>query len=139
MTLYEALKGYIPNMKHLRIFGCSAYAQIPKDQISKMDPKAKIIFLGYGIWVKRYRLFDTETLSVFHSRDVIYNKSASIGEQGRKGVGSQPLVEVECQSICSDDNDNSGPQRSPRIRKAPDQYGERVYVADRLSDPLTVK
>ena len=41
MTPYEVWKGYKLNANHLRIFGCSAYAHIPKDGRSKMDPKAK--------------------------------------------------------------------------------------------------
>ena len=83
MTLYEMWKGYKPNVNHLRIFGCSAYAHIPKDERSKMDPKAKkSIFLGYGIGIKGYRLFDTDTSKVFHSRDVRFNETASISEQG---------------------------------------------------------
>ena len=120
-------------MKLSHIFRCSAYAQIPKDERSKIDPKAKkSIFLGYGIVVKGYRLFDTETSRDFHSRNVIFNESASIGEHGR-GVGNQPLMKVECQSISSDDDDDDDddnsqegtrPQRSPRIRKALDQYDE---------------
>ena len=39
MTPYEAWKDYKPNGNHLRIFGCSAYAHITKDERSKMDPK----------------------------------------------------------------------------------------------------
>ena len=31
MTPYEVWKGYKPNVNHLRIFGCSAYAQMMKD------------------------------------------------------------------------------------------------------------
>ena len=145
MTPYEAWKGYKPNVNHLRIFVCSAYAHIPKDERYKMDPKAKkSIFLGYGIGVKGYRLFDTDTSKVFHSIDVIFNEAASISEQGTE-VENQRLVEVECENISSDDDDDENsreatePQRSPRIRKAPDQYGEWVYIAHRLDDPLTVK
>ena len=52
-------------------------------------------------------------------------------------------MEVECQNISSDEDDNSpeatGLRKSPKIRKVPDQYGECVYVAQRLSGPLTVK
>ena len=78
MAPYEVWKGYKPNVNHLCIFGCSAYAHIPKDERSKMDPKAKkSIFLGYGIDVKGYRHFDTVTLKVFQSRDVIFNETAS--------------------------------------------------------------
>ena len=109
-----------------------------------MDPKTKkSIFLGYSIDVKGYRLFDTVTLKVFQSRDVIFNETASTSEQGTEEVENQPFVEVECENISSDDNENSQeatePRRSPRIRKAPDQYGEWVYIAYRLDDPLRVK
>ena len=108
MTPYEVWKGYKPNVNHLRIFGCSAYAHIPKDERSKMDPKAKkSIFLGYSIGVKGYRLFDTDTSKVFHSRDVIFNETASINEQGTEEDKNQPLVEVECENISSDDDENS--------------------------------
>ena len=139
MTPYDK-----PNVNHLCIFGCSAYAHIPKDERSKMDPKAKkSIFLGFGIGVKGYRLFDTDTLNVFHSIDVIFNETASISDQGTEEDKNQPLGEVECENISSDDDENSReatePQRSPRIRKAPDQYGEWVYIAHKLDDPLTVK
>ena len=97
MTPYEVWWGYKPNVKHSHIFGCGPYAYIPKDERFKMGPiLKKSIFLGYAIGVKGYRLFDTETLIVFHRRDVIFNESASIGGQGREGVGNQPLVEVEC-------------------------------------------
>ena len=52
----------------------------------------KSIILGYGIGVKGYRLFDTDTSKVFHSRDVIFNETASISEQVTEEVETQPLV-----------------------------------------------
>ena len=81
---------------------------------------------------------DTETLRVFHGRDVIFNQSACIGKQRREAVGNQLRVEVECQNISNGDDNSqeaTGPQRLPRIRKALDLYREWVYVALRLSDP----
>ena len=79
-----------------------------------MDLKAKkSIFLGYGIGVKGYRLFDTDTSKVFHSRDVIFNETASIREQGTEEVENQPLMEVECENICSDDDENSREATEP--------------------------
>ena len=52
-------------------------------------------------------------------------------------------MEVECENIGSDDDKNSREvielRRSPRVRKAPDQYGEWVYITYRLDDPFTVK
>ena len=77
-----------------------------------MDPKAKSVFLGYGIGVKEYRLFDTGTSKVFHSRDVIFNETASISEQGTEEVENQRLVEVE--NISSGDDENSQEATEPQ-------------------------
>ena len=74
----------------------------------------------YGIGVKGYRLFDTDTSKVFHSRDVRFNETASISEQGTEEDENQPLVEVECENISSDDDDENSREatesrRLPRI------------------------
>ena len=38
-----------PNYDKLRIFGCEAYALIPKDHRHKLEPRSrKYVFLGYG-------------------------------------------------------------------------------------------
>ena len=42
--------------------------------------------------------FDSDTSKVFHSRDVIFNETASISDQGTEDE-NQPLVEVECENI----------------------------------------
>ena len=39
-TPYEAWYGKKPNIEHLRVFGCTAYAHIPKDERGKFDSKA---------------------------------------------------------------------------------------------------
>ena len=44
---------------HLRVFGCKAFVHIPKDERSKLDPKAKqCTFLGYGHEEFGYGLYD---------------------------------------------------------------------------------
>ncbi|GAB1600790.1 hypothetical protein Ahia01_000357100 [Argonauta hians] len=143
MTPYEVLKGRKPNVKHLRIFGCDAFVHVPKDERFKMDSKAKkSIFLGYGVGIKGYRLFDTKKSRVFHSRDVIFNESGSMAEQKKKEIVNPFPVVIEHQDS-SDDEDKpqelTGPRRSSRLKKTPDLYGEWVYMAHNLNDPLTMK
>lgn len=59
-TPYELWHGTKPDVTHLRIFGCPAYAFVPKEKRSKLDAKAlKMTFVGYGdrFGVKAYRLY----------------------------------------------------------------------------------
>ena len=77
-TPFEAWYGKKPNVNHLRVFGCSAYTHVPKDQRKKLDSKAKgCIFLGYATSRKGYRLYDQKTSSIVHSRDVVFNELSS--------------------------------------------------------------
>ena len=44
-TPFEALYGYKPPIKHLRIFGCKAFSHIPKEDRRKLDSKAPDVLL----------------------------------------------------------------------------------------------
>ena len=50
----------------LRVFGCTAYAYILKDELQKLDPKArKSILMGYGTETKGYRLYMTPSVAKY--------------------------------------------------------------------------
>jgi hypothetical protein len=56
---YEMWYGRIPSVRHLRVFGSTYYALIPKEQRNKLDARShKCIFLGYTNTTKAYRLYD---------------------------------------------------------------------------------
>ena len=44
-TPYEAWSGDRPNVKHLRVFGCIAYAHVLKDERKKLDLSIGSVFL----------------------------------------------------------------------------------------------
>lgn len=68
---YEAWHDEKLRVKHLRVFGCDAYAHVPKDEHSKLDSKTrKCILLGYGQETKGYRLYDLVREKVLYSHDV---------------------------------------------------------------------
>ncbi|GLI60618.1 hypothetical protein VaNZ11_002766, partial [Volvox africanus] len=47
-TPFELLIGTVPDVSHLRVFGCVAYIHVPKGQGDKLDPRArKGTLLGY--------------------------------------------------------------------------------------------
>ncbi|GBN06736.1 Retrovirus-related Pol polyprotein from transposon TNT 1-94 [Araneus ventricosus] len=57
-TPYELWTNRKPNLSHIRVFGCKAYAYIQKQKRGKLDSKAvEGIFLGYDYRSKGYRIY----------------------------------------------------------------------------------
>ena len=65
--------GHLPSVRHLRVFGSTCYALIPKDQRNKLGAQSrKCIFLGYQEYSKAYHLYDEVNKKFVISRDVIF-------------------------------------------------------------------
>jgi len=74
-TPFEALYGYKPTIKHLRIIGSKAFAHIPKEDRGKLDSKPiRYTFIGYCLSYKPYELFNPSTHKIFVSRDVKFHE-----------------------------------------------------------------
>ena len=55
ITPHQAWYGQKPRVDHLRVFGCTAFVHVPKDEREKLDSKTrKCILLGYGGVQKGY-------------------------------------------------------------------------------------
>ena len=62
-TPYELLFGRIPDVSHLRVFGCSVWVHQEKGK--KWDPNSKaMVFIGYEPGSKAYRIWNPESRSV---------------------------------------------------------------------------
>ena len=73
MTPYERWYERKPNLSHLKVFGCAAYAHVPDSKQTKLDKMAeKLRFVGYSIEAKGYRLFDEKSFKIFVWRDVTF-------------------------------------------------------------------
>lgn len=71
VTPEQAWTGKIPNLKHLKIFGCKVMVHIPKDKRRKLDVKSReCIFLGYCDNTKGYRCYNPEDKMTYISRNV---------------------------------------------------------------------
>ena len=158
MTPFEAWTRKKPKVGHLRVFGCDAYAHIPKDERHKLDSKArKYIFLGCGEETKEYRLYDPKREKVIYSRDVQFNEEKKENEQDSI---EQDLIERETKYLIdldfSEDGDtttdecNSGPSiddtaepvlwRSVREIHLPDYYAVKVNTAnEKQMDPVSTE
>ena len=54
-TPHEMWFGHLPPVRHLRVFGSTCYALIPKEQRNKLGARSKkCIFLGYEEYSKAY-------------------------------------------------------------------------------------
>lgn len=79
MTPYEVFNGHKPDVSHLRIFGCEAMAQIPKELRKKWDPKSqKLLMMGYSENRKAYRLINPITKKIIFSRDVKFLEKSKV-------------------------------------------------------------
>ena len=61
----------------MKIFGCEAYALIPKDDRQKLEPRSMELYLSW-LWTCgkiRYRLSNPEHKQIVQSSDVVFNES----------------------------------------------------------------
>ena len=143
-TPYEAWTGSKPNASHLRIFGCDAFAHVPRDERSKLDSKTRrSIFLGYGHGVKGYRLYDKAQKKVFFSRDVVFNETRSTKQDDLQNqVQNESSIELEIEYQENDDATiqpaDEETRQLGRNRHPPNRYGGWVYIAQE-EDPITVE
>ena len=79
VTPFEAWNGRKPTIKHFRVFGCPAWAQIPPQKCKALEPQSKpCIFFGYVDSHKAYKLMDPETHEIFYDRSVHFEESCPI-------------------------------------------------------------
>ena len=70
---FEALFGHKPDVSNLRVFGCLAYAYIPKEEHKKFQKNSrKYLFVGYLDGSIGYKLYDFEMQRFIHTRDVVF-------------------------------------------------------------------
>ena len=162
-TPFEALYGEKPKVGHMRVFGCTAYSHIPKDERQKLDPKTrKCIFLGYPSNRKGYRLYDQDAQKVIYSRDVTFNELSISSEAEKESLGTLPKVDSqiilddsngECCSLTDTEAEQTDVnskdslteetepviRRSQRQTRKPDYYGVQINMTNDSPEPNTVE
>lgn len=74
----EEWNGWKPNVSHSRVFGSSAYVQVPEQERSKLDDQSKkVVFIGYDENSKGYKFFNPSNNKVIISRDVEFEEDAT--------------------------------------------------------------
>ena len=96
-TSLELFTGQVPDLSYLKVFGCVAYAHVPEQLRSKLDPRAeKCRFLGYGHdqGVKSYIVQSLSTRKIYHSHDVRFDER-SILNLPDGPTDSSPFFELD--------------------------------------------
>ena len=146
MTPYECFVGSKPNVSNLKVFGCTAYMQIPKELRKRWDAKSKrCIFIGFCVSSNGYRLWDPESRRVYLSRDVIFleqdfdGRVKRLKEQSASKGSSEILsenYEEEAEDRSNDGNNDENSvaeevlvhskgdlRRSEKARRPPEREG----------------
>ena len=88
------------------VFGCKAFARVPKDERGKLDSKAKnCILVGYGDETKAYPLYDPLKKRICFSRDVCFKENEH-GFEDEVTHLRQQYVELD---LWSEDDANPDP------------------------------
>ena len=100
-TPYEMLHGQCPNLSHLHIWGCCAFARVPLELQGKLGPKLReVLFMGYPPGVKGYRVRDIKTGQFFNSCDIIFDEKLGLPHL----TGEAPASAV----VDNEDNEDDG-------------------------------
>ena len=91
-TPFEAFYSEKPSVAHFRVFGCDAYVHVPGEHRTKLDMKSnKMIFLGYTMESKAYKVFDSRTGKAVVSRDVVFDEMPTSAEGAGELVFPLPI------------------------------------------------
>jgi transposase InsO family protein len=139
-TPFEAWSGEQPSVGHLRVFGCTAFAHVPKQRRTKLEAKAvKCIFVGYSSQSKAYRLYNPETKKIIISRDVIFLESSRHGSnttatQAEAHASPEVVVEGQGSHIQPSPSASGGPDPEPEVVNDDDLSPAPIVEDDIVED-----
>ena len=122
-TPFELIYGVVPDVEHLRVFGCGAYVHIPQDvRVNKLSPRGELmVFLGYPQGVKGYLFMRLHNNSLFTGVTAIFDeemmpKCPKDAKRRYTPIGDKIPTNNEVPPIpqeAADDDDPHSHRRSP--------------------------
>ena len=85
---YTLFYGKKPDVAHLRVFGCTAYVHVQKDQRSGLSPHTqKCVFIGYPAGYKGWMFYNPLT------KKTLISDSVTFDERAFPGLSKTPVIE----------------------------------------------
>ena len=82
-TPFEGWFGRVPDLGHLRVWGCVAMVHVPAEKTKKLDGRSeKCVFVGYCLTEKQYKVYNPVTRRMFSTRDVVFREGEKWGKIG---------------------------------------------------------
>lgn len=110
-TPYEAWTGMKPDLKFIKVFGCTTFMKLPLVHIKKLDNRSKaVINLGKEPGTKGFRLYDPNTGSLFVSRDVTFDETKAWAweQQNKETYAADNMFTVAGSYVETEDGLNAG-------------------------------
>ena len=133
-TPYELFYKKVPNVSHMRTFGCACYIHLFPNQreSAKLSDRSKRgIFLGYGTDIMGYRVYIPDENKMMYSRHVDFDESSPGGvllkEEVRSNVSRQPL---EFHRMNEDNNNRV----SSNINSINNQTSSHIEISNETSN-----
>jgi transposase InsO family protein len=119
-TPKEMWTGEIPDLSHLRVFGCVAYAQLAKEQRNNKLDQTSIrgIFVGYTPTARQYRVYNPETGVVGRYSTVRFDEKRKGGTLLAPTESTPPWTEVG-DTQHTQDQDSTLPDGDTIVVRAP--------------------
>jgi hypothetical protein len=137
-TPYERWFKKKPDLSKLKIFGCVAFAHIPKEKRKKLDKKSrKCRFVGYV--VNGYKLWDLEARKIIIARDVIFDESVMKIETCGSIEEDDLYYNIHSKNVEENQDlweDNSGENREENNSTEPSNNDENSLINDLNDDTL---
>ena len=124
-TPLEMFSGYKPDVSHLRVFGCTAFAHVPKKLRSKLDAVAvKGIMVGYEQSTKGYRVYVPATGKVVISASVVFDESTvstplPVSDAQQFTFDDDISDQEECEAVAHDQGDVHDTVVPPVVHNVP--------------------
>src|SRR3954467_6906494 len=122
-TPYELWKNKNPNISYFHPFGCVCFILNTKDHLHKFDSKAhKCFLLGYSERSKGYKVYNTETLIVEESINIIFDDK--LGLEKPKQFENFAFIEI-----------SNSDAEEPRSKVSEDQVAASLENIRIFEDP----
>ena len=135
---YFVLNGSVPDISHLKVFGCSAYVHIPKDvHVNALSPKSELMmYLGHTDGIKASVFMRLSNNTVFTSTTALFDETLYPKCPNARVCGTTHVNEPRAQQPPHDADEDTIPGDLDDIPIPPTKREPVPAEPDRANTPV---